>query len=129
MHDLGHTMKHESIRLAIYVFLFIACLPLLLVPIAGQIGFAIALGFINIRYLAWGGLDYSMARRHWGFRHKMRWLRRRRARTVGYGTASLVFLSIPFTMLFMLPVIAVGGTVLCCKIVREEGMQDAHYQA
>ncbi len=127
MQDVGHTLKHETIRLSIYVCLFLISLPLLLIPVAGAVTFAIVMGFINIRYLAWSALDYSMARRRWGFRRKMRWLAERRARTVGYGAAAMAFLSIPFTMLFVLPMIAVGGTVLFCKIVREEDLQDAGY--
>ncbi|MCA8959791.1 MAG: EI24 domain-containing protein [Planctomycetes bacterium] len=118
--DIAHTLKHESIRLAIYVGLFVACLPLLIVPVAGAVLFSIALGYINIRYFAWNGLDYCMGRRHWRFRRKMAFLRRHRSRTLGYGTASLLFLSIPLTMLFVLPLLSVGGSILFCRIVREE---------
>ncbi|MEM7260754.1 MAG: EI24 domain-containing protein [Planctomycetota bacterium] len=121
MRDLAHTVKHETVRLAIYIVIFLVFMPLLLIPFVGGVLFMVIMGYVNMRYLAWNALDYCMARRLWGFRAKMAFLKRHRSRTLGYGAASLTFLAIPFTLLFVLPILAVGGSVLFCRILLEEG--------
>ena len=72
-------------------------------------------------YLAWDAIDYSLSRRRLRFRDKTAFLKRRRARTVGFGAISFAMLAVPLTTVFVLPLNAIGGTVLFCKIVREEG--------
>lgn len=117
--DVLRGIKHEMIRLSVYIGLWLVCLPLLLVPVLGQIAFSAALIFINIRYLAWDGLDYSMSRRRLGFRKKTAFLRTHRSRTVGYGAVSFALLAIPLTTLFVLPLNSIGGTILYCRIRTE----------
>lgn len=114
--DVARGLKHEVIRLTIYIAIWCCSLVLLLIPILGQIGFTICMGYVSIRYLAWDGLDYCMARQRMGFREKMAFLRESRARTVGYGAISFLLLTIPFTTLFVLPLNAVGGSILYCRI-------------
>ncbi|MGE3165384.1 MAG: EI24 domain-containing protein [Planctomycetota bacterium] len=123
--DVLRGLKHEVLRLALYAGVWLACLPLLLVPLLGQAAFAAAMIYLNVRYLAWDGLDYCMSRRRMRFRDKLALLRGSRARTTGYGALSFMLLAIPFTTLFVLPLNAVGGSILFCRIRREGGSSPA----
>ena len=114
--DILRGLKHEAMRLMIYLGLLVLFSPVLFIPFLGQV----VLAFISIRYLAWDGLDYCMSRRRFGFRQKMAFLARRRMRTVGYGVVSFLMLMIPMVQLFVLPLNAVGGTLLFCRIVDDE---------
>ncbi|MFN0057650.1 MAG: EI24 domain-containing protein [Planctomycetota bacterium] len=117
--DVVRSLVQESLRLAISIGLLVATLVLLAIPLLGPFAYAAVSTYISIRYLAWDGLDYSMSRRRWGFRAKMDFLKANRASTVGYGAISFLLLMIPFTMLFVLPLNAIGGTVLFCRILKE----------
>lgn len=116
--DIVRGLKHEVLRLSMYACLWLGCLMLLLVPLLGPFAFSGAMIYLNVRYLAWDGLDYCMSRRRMGFRQKLALLRGSHARTTGYGALSFALLAIPFTTLFVLPLNAVGGSILYCRIQR-----------
>ena len=118
--DALRSIKHECIRLAIYLGLLALCAPLLLIPFLGPPGFSVVMTYITIRYLAWDGLDYCLSRRRLRFRDKMTFLRERRMRTLGFGSFSFLLLAIPLTTLFVLPLNAIGGSILFCRIVRSD---------
>ncbi|MEM7166134.1 MAG: EI24 domain-containing protein [Planctomycetota bacterium] len=118
--DTLRGLKHETIRLAIFIALWLVCLPVFFIPLVNVI-YPFLMGFISIRYLAWDAVDYSLSRRQLHFREKTAFLKRRRARTFGFGSISFAMLAIPLTTVFVLPLNAIGGTVLFCKIAAEEG--------
>ena len=120
--DMLRSLKHEAIRLCFYAAILCIFLPLLLVPLLGHLAFSAIMTYVSIRYLTWDGLDYAMSRRRFRFRQKMDFLRARRLRTLGYGSISFLLLCIPLTTLFVLPLNAIGGTMLFCRIVDGEGL-------
>ena len=71
--DALRSMKHECVRLTIYLGLLALCAPLLLIPFLGPPVFTVVMTYITIRYLAWDGLDYCLSRRRltmvWGMLH------------------------------------------------------------
>ncbi len=110
--DVGLAVWHALLRSPIWLVLFILTLPLRLVPVAGQI----VMGYVDLRFLAWDGLDYALARRRMGFFEKWRFLGRHRARTLGLGAVAYVLILVPLTALFVFPMLALSGTLLYCEI-------------
>ena len=114
--DALRSIVHELKRLSVYFLLLLVCLPALLIPFL----FSALMAYISVRYLAWDGLDYCMGRRRWSYSRKTEFLKRHRAVTVGFGTSSFLLLLVPLTALFVLPLNAVGGTVLFCELFQSD---------
>lgn len=112
-------LKHTIVRLIVYVFFVALFLPTLLIPGFGTIIFATLMTILSIRYLAWDGIDYSLARRHYRFGQKRQFLRHFSGATLAYGSVAFVLMLIPFANLFVLPLNAASGTVLFCAIERQ----------
>lgn len=109
---------HAVIRFGFLVALYPILFVLQFVPLLGQAA-AILMSGLLIFVLSWEGLEYSMARRRLGLRAKLRCLEQHRARTLGLGAGAFLLLLIPFTALFVFPLLAVSGTVLYCEIQQE----------
>lgn len=113
--DIWLGVSHALVRLLIFALLLLLILPFFLLPVAG----GALMVYVSARYLAWDGLDYALARRRMTFSRKSDFLREHRARTLGLGAAAYVLFLVPFTALFVLPMLAVSGTVLFCEIENE----------
>jgi CysZ protein len=102
----------EVKRLALIVGVFLLLLPLHLLPGVGSVLY-LALSFA---WACWcGALEftgYAADRRHMGLRRKLAMIRRNLAPCMGFGLATVALLMIPFVNVFMVPVSAVGGTLL-----------------
>ena len=89
-------------------------IPFLLnfLPVFGSIAYAVV-GFL---WASWAAsmefTGYAMDRRHLGLSRKWEILRRNPAPAFGFGIVTVVFLMIPFLNVLVVPVGAVGGTML-----------------
>lgn len=115
-------IRHSAIRLVLYLATVAVFSLTLLVPGLGPTLFGTLMVILGIRYLAWDGVDYCLARRHYGFREKRRFLRMYSGATLGYGGIAFLLMLIPFANLFVLPLNAASGTVLYCALERQGGL-------
>ena len=119
MAGLGRALGHELFKLGWWLS---SMIPLLVISLfVPGIGAAIAAvgGFvITARFLAYEHMDYCMGRREWAFSKKRRALKENRSLTTGFGISVASVLLLPIIGLLLVPMAAVGGTLLFCDLER-----------
>ena len=102
----------EAKRLAIAIGVFLALLPLNLLPGIGSVAYAA----ICFAWASWSVAaqftGYAADRRHLGIREGWRLLRSNPSLTAGFGVVTAGLMMVPFLNVFIVPVGAVGGTFL-----------------
>ncbi len=110
----------EAKRLALIVSVFIFLLPLNFLPVVGNVVYFV----LSFTWACWcGALEftgYAADRRHMGLRRKLAILRANLAPCMGFGLATVMLMMIPFLNVLMVPVGAVGGTLLF-GMIRKSG--------
>lgn len=91
------------------------------VPIIGPVLGGTASAFFTILYLSLEFTSFSMDRRYYRWEQKSDYLRRYRARTIGFGTMSFFLMAIPLINALFIPILAVAGTMLFCDTEVSEG--------
>jgi CysZ protein len=94
--------------------LLLFALSLNLIPVIGQIAAATASTALTIYYLSLEFTSFSMDRRYYDWPAKRGFLRRFRARSLGFGSAAFLIMMIPIVNAFFIPVSAIAGTMLFC---------------
>jgi CysZ protein len=102
---------YRAVKLALLLLLAF-CLNI--IPVIGNAAAVAASAFLTIMYLTLEFTSYSMDRRYYTWDRKKRFLRRHRARTLGFGTASFFLMLVPIVNAAFIPISAVGGTLLFC---------------
>ncbi len=120
LRDLGILLLEEVRKLATWVIFMICILPLLLIPVAGQILFVFFSTTFSIYFLGLAFVDFSLARRRHSFTTKRAFAWRVKYHIFGLGTAIYVTLLLPIIGFLCLPISAVGGTLLFCEHANDE---------
>lgn len=110
--EAGYAIVSEVKKLAVAFGVLLALILLNFLPIVGSLVYAVA-AFLWSCWCA--GLEftgYAMDRRHFGLGRKWALLRRYPAPAFGFGTMTVLLLMIPFLNVLVVPVSAVGGTML-----------------
>ncbi len=82
-------------------------------PVGPVIAPAISM-FITVRYLSLEFTSFSMDRRFYNWPRKRDYLKRFRARTLGFGAMSFLIMLVPLVNATFIPISAVAGTLLFC---------------
>lgn len=101
----------RSLTLAV---LLLFALSLNLIPGVGQVAAMVASTGFTIYYLSLEFTSFSMDRRLYTWDRKRAFLKRFRARSVGFGAAMFLILMVPLVNAFFIPISAVAGTLLFC---------------
>lgn len=104
----------ELKRSATLAILLLLALSLNFIPGIGQIAATVASTWLTVYYLSLEFTSFSMDRRHYTWERKRGFLRRFRARSVGFGSAAFLIMLVPFVNAFFIPISAVAGTLLFC---------------
>jgi len=111
--DLLLTVRLELGKSALYVVIMVpAFLLSLLVPVVGQVLYAVFGTLLTIIFFAVDYTDWPLARRGRGVRERSRIIRKHFVRMLGLGTGVWLFVFIPFVGLFFMPAAVTGGTLL-----------------
>lgn len=116
--EVLRNLAHELAWGGLYLSALVGLLPLNFLPGAGQLLYGGLMAYLSSRTLAWYGLGYSLSRRGLSFSQKSAFLKRHRLPALGFGAAAFLLLLIPLATLFVLPLAAVGGTLLFCDLVK-----------
>jgi CysZ protein len=97
-----------------------ACLllPLQLIPIAGEVAYAVLGTSLSALMVAWQSLDYPLSRRRMPLSAKLALMREHRGASLGLGLGTLALLAIPVLNLLAMPAAVVGATRLTCDLTR-----------
>ncbi len=122
--SLGFFAKdiHRSIVFAFIRFLLkIAWLgPLfilsLLIPVVGNLVYAIVGGYFLCKYTAMDYVDWCAARRGLSWKDRLELARKNRFAIIGFGAAVVLSFTMPLVFIFVWPAATAGGTVLFLKI-------------
>lgn len=112
MEDAARTVVQACLKLSVVAALFVATLPLLLVPVLGGLAVTVINSYFAIWYLAAEFLDLPMSRAGWSLTQRRAWLQRRRGAVFGFGGAIYLVCLVPLMGFLVLPVAAVSGTRL-----------------
>jgi CysZ protein len=118
LRDLAVGMIHAARRVAVYLIVVaLLFLASWLVPVIGA-AVAAVLGFIaTARFASYDAYDAVWSRRRWRYADKTTYLRQRRFRTLGLGSAVAVLLIVPGLNLVAL---SVGATAATLAFLEEE---------
>lgn len=118
--EMGRALSDETRKMAFFILVQAALLPLNLVPLAGTFLYAaLSLGF-GALFVALEFTDYPMARRRIPFAGRRRTVWRHRAVMSGFGGSLFLTFLIPGLNLLLLPLGVVGGTLLYLDLAPAE---------
>jgi len=118
--DIIVILSQESKKLFIWLGFTIITLPLLLIPLAGQILFSIPNVCLAAYFLGLAFIDFSVSRRRFNNKERKVFRQRNFWEIMGLGMAVYVTILIPFVGFICLPICTVGGTLLFCKNATKE---------
>lgn len=117
--DLGISMVHTLLGLAVWAVVMTAVLLMNLLPVVGSIiSFFAGLGATSF-FLGREMMDGCMSRRRMGFAHKLRVVRKNMATMQGFGVATYGMLWVPGLNFVSLPCAVIGGTILYCELEQQ----------
>lgn len=114
--DSGRSIIHAFKILGIYVGLLVAGLPMLFIPGAGSLMYAVWGALLSSYMFAYEYLGYPMDRRRFSFSEKRRFLWSSFRMTMGFGLGNVVVASVPVINLLFIPAAVVGGTLLFLEV-------------
>jgi len=121
LRDLGSTvlleLRRALIKLAWLLPLFVASL---FIPVVGQIAYIVLGGYLLAKFLGMDYVDWSLARRGYSWRERFAFAKAHRAALLGFGTAVLLALIVPFGFIAVWPGAVAGGTMLCTSLEPED---------
>lgn len=112
-------MIEELKRISFAVFIFILLLPLNLFPVVGQILYFGLDSLVLALFLGLEFFSYSLDRRDYSFKQKLRFIKENFLDVLGVGISALVFLLIPIINFSILPLTAIGATLCFCKNLKD----------
>jgi CysZ protein len=110
--SLVRAATQESKRLALYAAVMLGLLVLNLVPGLGSLAYGVLAWLTTCFFLAGEFLDFPLERRGWSLLAKMRYVLGLRLTGLGFGLAVFALGVVPVVNLALLPLAAVGGTLL-----------------
>jgi uncharacterized protein involved in cysteine biosynthesis len=114
LYEVAIGILHAARRGAGYVVVLVGLLAIgHFMPTLAAIGSA----WVTARYASYGAYDAILARRHWSYRDKMRYLRDRRWRTIGLGGLVALMLLVPGVNIIGL---AIGAAAATLRVVDDD---------
>lgn len=110
--DLRRVLSGAFWKLLMALSFFVFVLPLLLIPVAGQLLYLLCTSTFAVWFVALEFVDYSMSRTGLTFLQKSKVAWRFRSIWLGFGTAVYLTLIIPVIGFLCLPISVVGGSLL-----------------
>ncbi|MFH1036162.1 MAG: EI24 domain-containing protein [Pseudomonadota bacterium] len=110
--ELARVAGQALKRLLLYAAVMLALLALNLLPVLGSLLYAVLALLATCVFLALEFLDYPLDRRGLSLGQKLGYLRGLGARGLGFGAAVCLLGLAPLINLMLLPLAAVGGTLL-----------------
>ena len=119
--DLGSAvlleLRRALIKLAWLLPLFLASL---IIPVVGQVVYIVLGGYLLAKFLGMDYVDWSLARRGYTWRERFAFAKAHRWALVGFGTAVIIALIVPFGFIAVWPGAVAGGTILCSRLEPED---------
>jgi len=110
--SVGRAVVQESKRVLLYLAIMAALLIFNLLPGLGSLIYGVLAWAVTAWFLAGEFLDYPLERRGWSFAAKLGYVFRLRLTSLAFGAAVFVLGLAPVVNLALLPLAAVGGTLL-----------------
>ena len=110
--EAAYSIYSTAKTLLLFSVVFLMLLPLNFVPVGGSIAYAAAAFLWAMWCSALEFTSYAADRRHIRFRDRWQLLRHHAAAALGFGLVTVLLLMIPFLNILIVPVSAVGGTML-----------------
>jgi CysZ protein len=110
--SVARALSQEAKRLALYLAVMLGLLVLNLLPGLGSLAYGVLAWLATCFFLAGEFLDFPLERRGWGLMAKMGYVLRLRLTGLGFGLAVFALGVVPVVNLALLPLAAVGGTLL-----------------
>jgi CysZ protein len=121
LRDLGSTvlleLRRALIKLAWLLPLFLVSL---FVPVVGQVAYIVLGGYLLAKFLGMDYVDWSLARRGYTWRERFAFAKAHRSALLGFGTAVIIALLVPFGFIAVWPGAVAGGTILCTRLEPED---------
>ena len=112
MRDLLRVLRQSLMRLLIYLAVMLPLLLINFIPGVGGVVYAGLAWLFTAYFLALEFLDYPLDRRGLSFKQKSRYVRGMGLGWLGFGSAVLVLGLVPVVNFALLPLAAMGGTLL-----------------
>jgi len=113
-------------NLVALVFIMVPILFLNLIPGVGSIAASVLGLLVSSHFLAFEFMDWSLERRHYGWRDKWNRVFAERPLALGFGLGASLLLWIPIVNFAAMPVAVIGGTVLALELdARRAGTESA----
>lgn len=110
--SIGRVAMQESKRVVIYLCVILPLLILNFLPGLGSLLYAVLAWLVTSFFLASEFLDYPLERRGYSLGAKLRYTRSLGLTGIGFGAAVFVMGMVPVLNLALLPLSAVGGTLI-----------------
>ncbi|MBU4383988.1 MAG: sulfate transporter CysZ [Proteobacteria bacterium] len=110
--DVMRVLRQSLKRLLIYLAVMLPLLLLNLIPGVGAMAYAVLAWLFTAYFLALEFMDYPLDRRGLSLKEKSRYVRGMGLGWLGFGSAVLVMGLIPVVNFALLPLAAMGGTLL-----------------
>ena len=117
--DPARSIKGQIGKLIFYLAVLAALLALNLIPLIGQLLSGILIMLHTLFFLGWEYVDYSMERRKFSLRLKLKTGFKNFSSFIGLGAGVSLMLLIPLANLLAIPLCAVGGTLLFCDLKKK----------
>lgn len=112
LQSIWRVMIQESKRVLIYIGVMIPLLALNLIPGLGNLLYTALAWLVTSFFLASEFLDYPLERRGYSLNSKLRYTRSLGLTGISFGTSVFILGVLPILNLALLPLAAVGGTLL-----------------
>ncbi|RJX31283.1 MAG: hypothetical protein C4525_12010 [Desulfarculus sp.] len=112
LHDLLRVIRQSILRLLLFLAVMLPLLLLNLLPGLGGLIYAALAWLVTSFFLALEFMDYPLDRRGLRLREKIAYVRGMGLGWLGFGSAVLVLGLVPLVNFALLPLAAVGGTLL-----------------
>ena len=120
LYKIPRGILEELKRIGFASFIFIIFLPLNLVPLVGQILYLFLNSIVLAIFLGLEFFSYSLDRRDYSFKQKLRFIKDNFFNVMGVGTSAWILLMIPFINFSILPLTAIGATLCFCKRIKKK---------
>jgi len=114
-------IRQEALKLFCYLVLMGLLLVLNLLPLVGGMLYSLLALLVTGFFLALDFLDYPLERRGLGLGDKLRYTRRLGLTALAFGSGVFLLVLVPLLNLALLPLAAVGGTLLYLDHPWQEG--------
>ncbi len=119
--DIWLAIIGEIKRIFLYLSLMIPLLLLNLIPAVGTVIYGAIFGVVTLLFLAFDFVDHPLGRRRIPFREKRKFIIKHFSSMIGFGAGVFIFLLVPIVNFIVLPLNAVGGTILFSEIEHRYG--------